>query len=110
MSGREREIPEIHSSNAVLRAQAERLAINTPLQGSTADLIKEAMLQIDKILIKKKMHSQMVLQIHDELLFEAPDAELPELERIVKQTMEHVAQLIIPLIVEVNVGKNWAEV
>jgi DNA polymerase I len=110
MIGRERDIPEIHSSNAIIRSAAERLAINTPLQGSAADLIKMAMLQIDKLLTSRKMESQMVLQIHDELIFEAPDHELDELKILVKKSMESVFDLKVPLIVDVNIGKNWAEV
>jgi DNA polymerase I len=110
MIGREREIPEIHSSNAVIRSAAERLAINTPLQGSAADLIKLAMLAIDTLLSQKKMESQMILQIHDELIFEAPDHELAELKVLVKKAMEGVLSLKVPLLVDVNVGKNWAEI
>lgn len=110
MIGREREIPEIHSSNAVIRSAAERLAINTPLQGSAADLIKIAMLEIDTLLTQKKMEALMVLQIHDELIFEAPDHELEELKNLVKTTMEGVFTLKVPLVVDVNVGKNWAEI
>lgn len=109
MTGREREIPEIHSANAIIRAAAERLAINTPLQGSAADLIKLAMLEIDSLLFKNNFASTMVLQIHDELIFEAPDEELPELEPVVKQAMEGVFSLKVPLIVDIVIGKNWAE-
>lgn len=109
MTGRERDIPEILSSNAVIRNAAERLAINTPLQGSAADLIKLAMLEIDRQLMQKKMESFMVLQIHDELIFEAPDTEIPELHFLVKNAMENVFSLKIPLVVDLAVGKNWAE-
>ena len=109
MTGREREIPEIHSNNAIVRSASERLAINTPLQGSAADMIKMAMLQIDEILEKKKMRSYMLLQIHDELIFEAPDEELEELTAIVKKTMEGVVSLNVPLIVDLHVGRNWGE-
>lgn len=109
MIGREREIPEIHSSNAVIRNQAERLAINTPLQGSAADMIKLAMLEIDRLLTARGLEGYMVLQIHDELIFEAPDEEISELEPLVRQAMEGVFSLKVPLIVDVAVGKNWAE-
>jgi DNA polymerase I len=109
MIGREREIPEINSSNAILRNTAERLAINTPLQGSAADLIKLAMLKIDALLIKSNMRTQMVLQIHDELIFEAPNEEMESLIPLVKEGMEKVFTLKIPLVVDVNIGKNWAE-
>ena len=109
MIGRERELPEIHSSNAMVRAAAERLAINTPLQGSAADLIKLAMLEIDRVLTERKMETKMVLQIHDELIFEAPDHELDVLQPLVKQGMEGVFSLKVPLVVDLNIGKNWAE-
>src|SRR5690606_32780637 len=110
MVGRQRDIPEIHSSNTILRNAAERLAINTPLQGSAADLIKLAMLKIDALLESNQMESKMVLQIHDELIFEAPDTELNELKNLVKNAMEGVFSLKVPLVVDVTIGKNWAEV
>ncbi len=109
MIGREREIPEIHSNNAQVRLAAERLAVNTPLQGSAADMIKMAMLEVDQKLTQNNMKSFMVLQIHDELIFEAPDEELPTLEPLVKKAMENVFSLKVPLIVDVAIGKNWAE-
>jgi DNA polymerase I len=109
MIGRERDIPEIHSSNTHLRSAAERLAINTPLQGSAADLIKLAMLEIDTLLIEKKMDAKMILQIHDELIFEAPDHELDSLAPLVKKIMENVFSLKVPLVVDVKIGKNWSE-
>ena len=109
MIGRERAIPDIHSTNGMMRAAAERLAINTPLQGSAADLIKLAMLEIDKLLTQKKMEAKMVLQVHDELIFEAPDCELEELKPLVKKAMEGVFSLKVPLVVDLVIGKNWAE-
>ena len=109
MVGREREIPEILSQNGMLRNAGERLAINTPLQGSAADMIKQAMLDIDSALMEREMGSFMVLQIHDELIFEAPDDELIELESLVKRLMEEVFALKVPLVVDVSIGKNWAE-
>lgn len=110
MIGRERELPEIHSTNAIIRSAAERLAINTPLQGSAADLIKLAMLEIDALLTKNKMNALMILQIHDELIFEVPDFELEPLKILVKKAMEGAFSLKIPLVVDLNVGKNWAEI
>lgn len=107
-TGRERLIPEIHSKNGILRSAAERLAINTPLQGTAADLIKMAMLEIDQKL-KKKYHGYMILQIHDELIFEVPDEEISEMKALVRETMEGVMKLKIPLVVDVIVGKNWSE-
>lgn len=109
MIGRERELPEITNSNAIIRNAAERLAINAPLQGSAADLIKLAMLEMDAQLSKKKMQSFMILQVHDELIFEAPDEELNELKRLVKKVMEGVFTLKVPLHVDIMIGKNWAE-
>lgn len=109
MSGRERAIPEIHSSNAHIRAAAERLAINTPLQGSAADLIKQAMLLIDRRLHEQKLNSLLILQVHDELVFEAPDEELPRLTPLVKEAMEGVFSLRVPLIVDISIGKNWGQ-
>ncbi len=107
--GRERLIPEIHSKNAMLRAAAERLAVNTPLQGSQADLIKLAMIEIQRLLKQENMEAYMVLQIHDELLFEAPDSELEKLKKLVKSTMEGIWSLRVPLVVDIAIGKNWEE-
>lgn len=109
MTGRERMIPEIHSKNAMLRAAAERLAINTPLQGTAADLIKMAMLKIDDIFSKEKCLGFMILQIHDELIFEMPDFEIISLKPLIKNAMESVMKLKVPLIVDIEVGKNWKE-
>ncbi len=107
MAGRQRPIPEIHSKNPALRSFAERLAVNTPLQGSQADIIKQAMIQIDKHIPSKKAF--MILQIHDELLFEIPDDEVDVLSSFIRKTMEGVASLKIPLTVDISVGKNWGE-
>lgn len=109
MYGRERQIPDMNSRNQNLRTAAERLAINTPLQGSAADLIKLAMLEIDRRLDKNSMRSFMILQIHDELLFEAPDDELKMLTCEVTQAMQEVALLKVPLKVDIAIGKNWKE-
>lgn len=107
--GRERILPEILSKNMQIRALAERLAINTPLQGSQADLIKLAMIQIHRALKEEGMEAYMILQIHDELVFEAPDDELEKLGQKVKSIMEGIWKLRIPLIVDIAIGKNWAE-
>lgn len=108
-TGRERALPEILSKNPQIRAAAERLAVNTPLQGSAADLIKTAMLTIDKLLHKEGYLGYMILQIHDELIFELPDFELPGIESLVKNTMEQALTLKVPLIVNISIGKNWKE-
>lgn len=107
--GRERLIPEISSTNVHVRTAAERLAINTPLQGTQADLIKMAMLKIDQALNEKKLHAYMILQIHDELLFEVPDDELEEIRDLVHTIMTETMQLKVPLVVNIDIGKNWKE-
>jgi DNA polymerase I len=109
LTGRQRPIPEIHSKNPSLRAAAERLAINTPLQGTAADLIKMAMIQVDAYLQKHCSEAMMILQIHDELLFEAPDEEAKKLASKVKEIMENIFELNVPLIVDISIGKNWGE-
>lgn len=109
ITGRERAIPEIHSKNANIRSAAERLAVNTPLQGTAADLIKMAMLNVRQKLKESKLQAKMVLQIHDELLFEVPDTELDALTAMVKECMETVYPLTIPLVADINIGKNWEE-
>ena len=105
--GRKRPIPEIDSKNVFIRQAAERLAVNTPLQGTAADLIKVAMIEIDREL--RGNEAKMLLQIHDELLFEVPDEHIPSLEKIVGPLMEGVASLKIPLVVDISIGKNWGE-
>jgi len=109
LSGRERLIPEIRSQNAGIRATAERFAINAPIQGTQADLIKMAMLTIDRQLREQKKKAYMILQIHDELLFEVPDEEVEEVSELVHQAMVEVITLKVPLIVDMHVGKNWKE-
>lgn len=109
LTGRERFIPDIKSKNKIIRQAAERLAVNTPLQGTAADLIKMAMLGIDKEVQKRRLKGNMVLQIHDEILCEVPDDELSVWSAVLKKEMESVFHLKVPLIVNVNVGKNWSE-
>jgi len=107
--GRQRQIPEIHSKNGHLRMLAERLAVNTPLQGTAADLIKLAMLKIDELLTKLNLKGYMILQVHDELIFEVPDEELDQWIPLVQNTMQNVLTFKIPLVVNITVGKNWKE-
>jgi DNA polymerase I len=107
--GRKRPIPEIDNKSPVVRAAAERLAINTPLQGTAADIIKISMINIDEEIKKKNLSSMLILQIHDELIFEVPDNEIPTLEKLVKEHMEKVVKLKVPLVIDIEVGKNWAE-
>lgn len=109
LCGRRRFIPEIKSHNPAIRAAAERLAVNTPLQGSAADLIKKAMLAIDRYCLKHAKKTKMIAQIHDELLFELPQEELAEMEKLVKAEMQHAMQLSVPLLVDLHIGKNWKE-
>lgn len=109
LTGRERPIPELSNKNPMIRAAAERLAINTPLQGTAADLIKIAMIEIEKTIEEKKLKGMMILQIHDELIFEVPDEEIPVFKALVKEKMETVIKLNVPVEVHIAVGKNWAE-
>ena len=107
--GRVRPIPDIHSKNFNLRGFAERTAVNTPLQGTAADLIKIAMIRIDAELRKRKLESKMLLQVHDELVFEVPEPELDTIRRLVTDLMEQVHELKVPLKVDVGVGPNWRD-
>jgi DNA polymerase I len=108
--GRVRPIPDINSKNANMRGFAERTAVNTPLQGTAADLIKLAMIRIDEELRARKLKTRMLLQVHDELLFEVPQAELEPVRELVREKMEAVYPLRVPLLVEVGVGPNWRDV
>lgn len=108
-TGRERFIPDITSKNPLARSAAERLAINTPLQGTAADLIKLAMIEVQRRLTAKELQARMLLQIHDELLLELPDAELSTAHKLLKDSMESVMPLSVPLVVNLAVGKNWKE-
>jgi DNA polymerase-1 len=107
--GRIRPIPEITSPQMQLRNFAERTALNSPLQGTAADLIKLAMISIDQRLREEKFEAKMILQVHDELLFEAPEKEKTKLEKLVKEEMEGVHKLEVPLVVEVGIGPNWRD-
>ncbi len=106
--GRTRPIPEITSPQVNLRNFAERTAMNTPMQGAAADLIKLAMIELDRRLARD-FESKMILQVHDELLFEAPEKEIPHLTKLVKEVMEGVHELSVPLLVETKVGPNWRD-
>jgi DNA polymerase-1 len=107
--GRIRPIPEINSPQVQLRNFAERTALNSPLQGTAADLIKMAMISIDARLKKEKLAAKMILQVHDELLFELPVKEKSKLEKLVKEEMENVYKLAVPLVVEMGTGPNWRD-
>ena len=107
--GRRRYLPDISARNATVRALAERNAVNAPIQGTSADIIKLAMIRVAQKLKESGLQSRMVLQIHDELLFEAPAAEVSQLQELVKDVMENVIKLSVPLTVECSSGNNWLE-
>ncbi len=107
--GRRRYLPDIHSRNAVVRSAAERIAVNAPVQGSAADIIKKAMVETDRKLKQEKIPAYMLLQIHDELVFEAPEQNIEKTMEIIRYTMENTVKLSIPLIVDIHAGNNWLE-
>ncbi len=107
--GRIRPIPDINSKNTNQRGFAERTAVNTPLQGTAADLIKLAMIRIDSEIQKRGLKSRMTLQVHDELVFEVPESEVDRLKDLVRERMENAHKLEVPLLVEMGVGPNWRD-
>jgi len=109
IKGRRRYLHDINSANAVVRGVAERNAINAPIQGSAADIIKLAMINIWKELKKYKLHAKMLLQVHDELNFDVPKSELEQMKQIVKEQMENAVDVGLPLEVEMNAAQNWLE-
>ena len=104
---RRRNIPEIKASNYVVRQLGERLAMNSPLQGSAADIIKLAMLRVYRRLLSKGMKSRLILQVHDELIIEAQEQELEEIKTLIEDGMVHAMTLLAPLAVEVNWAQDW---
>ena len=104
---RRRYIPELRDRNFNIRAFGERTAANSPIQGSAADLIKMAMIRIDRLLAERQLNARMLLQVHDELVFEIPGPELDDVSALVKYEMEHAAELSVPLVVDFGVGSNW---
>jgi len=109
MMGRKRFLPDINSRNATVRGFAERNAINAPIQGSAADIIKIAMIDVLEEIKKEGWKSQIILQVHDELIFEVPKDELEGMKKMVKEKMEKAVMLSIPLTVDLGTGKNWLE-
>lgn len=107
--GRRRPVPELSSSNFMQRQFGERVAMNSPIQGTAADIIKIAMIAVDKELTKRKMKSRLVLQVHDELLVEAWKEELEEVQAILKECMENAATLDVPLDIDMHTGQSWYE-
>ena len=107
--GRKRHLPDINSKNAVVRGMAERNAINAPIQGSAADIIKLAMINIRNRFRQEGIRSSLVLQVHDELVFDALKSEIEEVRSIVKEEMEHAVSLMVPLVIESGTGENWLQ-
>jgi DNA polymerase-1 len=104
---RRRYIPELRDRNFNIRAFGERTAQNSPIQGSAADVIKVAMINIQRAIGDRHLKSQMLLQVHDELVFEVPPVELDAMRELVKHEMEHAAELSVPLVVDLGTGDNW---
>jgi DNA polymerase-1 len=107
--GRVRPIPDMQSRNPNLRGFAERTAVNTPLQGTAADLIKIAMIRIDRKLREQDLRTKMTLQVHDELLFDVPEDEIDQVRTLVKSEMENVIELKVPVVTDVGIGQNWRD-
>ena len=106
---RKRSLPDINSANAIVRGFAERNAINAPIQGSAADIIKLAMIEIFHQLESQQLKSKMILQVHDELVFDVLKSEQEEVSSLVKTAMENAIQMNVPLIAESGIGHNWLE-
>jgi len=109
MLGRRRFLSEINSSNRMVREAAERMAINAPVQGSSADIIKVAMINLHREMDKKNLKSKMLLQIHDELLFEVPEEEVEEMQSLINDLMPRAIELCVPVKIEIKLGRNWGE-
>jgi len=107
--GRRRYIPDINSSNRQVRESAERMAINMPVQGTSADIIKIAMVNLCREMEQQKLKSKMLLQVHDELVFEVPDEEMATLRKLVSDVMSSAVELTVPLKVDTKAGRNWGE-
>jgi DNA polymerase-1 len=109
LAGRVRKLPDLHSGDRVRRQAAERIARNTPIQGTSADILKLAMIGIERALEKEGLQSQMLLTVHDEIVCEAPPSERDALERILHAEMENVIKLEVPLLVEIGWGATWGK-
>ena len=107
--GRVRRLPDMNHSNFIRRSAQERIAMNSPIQGTAADIIKIAMIRVNEALKKRNLESQLLLQIHDELLVEAKLSEVEEVKQLMKEEMEHACELLVPMIADVNQGENWYE-
>ena len=106
---RRRYLPDINGRNAVVRGYAERNAINAPIQGSAADIIKKAMIDIHQSFKNKKFESKLLLQVHDELVFDLKNDEIEAVKEVVKDSMENAVKLIVPLTVEMDTADNWLD-
>jgi len=106
---RRRYLPEIHSSNFNIRSFAERTAMNSPIQGTAADILKVAMIELDRELTERKFQAKLLLQVHDELIFEVPEEEVESLQSLVEEVMENAVSLSVPLKADSNIGNNWYE-
>lgn len=104
---RKRTIPELSNKNYMIRSGAERMALNTPIQGTSADIIKKAMVEIDRELKKKGLEAKMIIQVHDELVFDCPEREIEELQTLIREVMENTCTLKVPLKIEIEYGKDW---
>ena len=108
--GRIRTINELKNTNYMIRQQGERIALNTPIQGTSADIIKKAMIEIDKEITKRNLKTKMIIQVHDELIFDTPEEEIEEVKKMVTEIMENTCKLEVPLKVEIDYGSNWYNV
>ena len=106
---RKRVIEELHNSNYMIRSMGERMALNTPIQGSSADILKKSMIEIQNELDKRNYKSKMLLQVHDELIFNVYKEEKENVEQLVKEIMENTYKLTVPLVVDIEYGTNWYE-
>ena len=106
---RRRELPEIRSSNFNMRSFGERVALNMPIQGTAADIMKLAMLRVYDRLRRENLRARLIMQVHDELIVECPEAERETVEKLLRQEMEQVAALAVPLTAEAHSGKNWLD-
>lgn len=107
--GRRRSVPDINSANRMLSTRAERVAINTPIQGTAADMIKKAMIEVDRALTSKYPNTRMLLQVHDELILEGPKAEIQAASKLVQEIMENVFDLLVPIVVDCGIADSWAK-
>jgi len=107
--GRVRPLPDIESQAAMVRVQAENKAVNSPIQGTAADIIKKAMIDLHSRLIQEGLEARILLQVHDELVLECPETELETVSQLTREAMEGAADLRVPLVADIGVGKTWLE-